>query len=864
MSKENVLVAGDVSATSRTTTIQHTNLRSISPESFTDKHLTSLPWILYHILEKQPSDELPLRIMFTFNAGQQLPTLRQAHQWWQYEPSGQKIIEFLSKTRSTSVDWKKEMEGNSSEQANASEIDQFLNANHKLLWDLSNYGDSASPCSRVKGFPVQFILHVCRHVFAKEYQSVDFTQALTCIDYLRDLECTRRSALRDAALRLGIERGNWRTILADEPEAYHWVSAVQKQELVIEASYAAIFLDLRIWTMIYELKSEPFYKPNVLAMLNTLFPPSMKDMPNDKVDIRTLEKYRATFYKYILTVDKEGTGILKEFVQKLLVPGTKHSWPETRRHLEEYITLAEVMIKEAKAVDGIDFFHDSSSVGHSRTISNACSAFSDRPASASSANTSYDDHRFSAHSASGPSAAKDDNNISNAALKWESHFLFDPDSKFESPPNPALSSKDSVKKTRLALKTDGFGGAAEPSINSPSTDPKTDFSSKASLSSIRIPVPVLSATETHSTTHSNPTTDSEMRAIRRAISRSVHPTADPVNSGDFDTSQSEHVSSMVISEHGSKQGDLDFLSRPYRANHSLSLEPAGTTKRKKSFSDMLLRRKQSVSREHSPFYSRSSSESSGTEPNRLRKLKSTSNIDKGQRAGAWIDSQDASLLEQPISADRTRKLNKDEKVGSLPGMKARKSFSLGRSRTPKYLDISKASPSEDSLKTPKTPTLFSRPKTPTFFSRPKTPTHDIEQPFPTLGSAGLVGSDDSDHTRSSALPIPLRIRKRMSRGKLSPEMEKEMDIERERQWLIENSLRERSRSRERSKAGEEEEVKKLEPNSPERRNGKKPMIWQDGGQSGKASGWVEFEMPREVPPVPPLPPKSALRGTKYY
>src|SRR4051794_29788600 len=113
--------------------------------------------------------------------------------------------------------------------------------------------------------------------------------------------------------------------------------------------------------MIHELKSEPFYKPNVLAMLNTLFPPSMKYMPNDKVDIRTLQKYRATFYKYILTVDKEGTGILKEFVQKLLVPGTKHSWPKTKAELEKYIKLAEVMITEAKAVDGIDFFHDSSS-----------------------------------------------------------------------------------------------------------------------------------------------------------------------------------------------------------------------------------------------------------------------------------------------------------------------------------------------------------------------------------------------------------------------------------------------------------------------------------------------------------------------
>jgi hypothetical protein len=614
--------------------------------------------------------------------------------------------------------------------------------------------------------------------------------------------------------------------------------------------------------MIYELKSEPLYKPNVLAMLNTLFPPSMRHMPNEKVDIKTLQKYRAIFYRYILTVDKEGTGILKEFVQKLLIPGTKHSWPETRRHLEEYIKLAEIMIEEAKAVDGIDFFHDSSSVGHSRTISNACSAFSDRPESASSANTNYDDHRFSSHSASRPSAANDNNISSSNAPKWEGALLFEPDSKFESPQIPDLSSKDSTPNTHLALRSDVLGGAAEYLTNSPSTDPKPDFSTTTSLLSNQILPTVFSGHEKQSLIPSPPA-DSEMRAIKRAISRSVHPTADLTIHRDTDTSHIESVSSAIVSKHGLKQEGPDFLSRPYQAN-PLGLEPAGTTKRKKSFSDILLRRKQSVAREQSPFYSRSSSESSGTEPNRLRKPKSTTCIEKGQRSGAWTDGHDTSLLEQPMSADRTRKLNKDEKTGSLPAMKARKSFSLGRSRTPKYLNISKASCSEDSLKTPKTPTLFSRPKTPTFLNRPKTPTHEIEQPLPTLGSAGLVGSDDSDNTRSSALPIPLRIRKRISRGKLSPEMEKEMDIERERQWLIDNSLRERSRSRERSKAADKEEVKKLQSNSPERRNGKKPMIWQDGGQSGKASGWVEFEMPREVPPVPPLPPKSALRGTKYY
>ena len=176
-----------------------------------------------------------------------MPTVKQAHQWWQYEPAGQKIIDFLSKTQSAGVEWNQEVDESSCDQADSSQIDKLLDANHKLLWDLSRFGDPSNPSSRIKGFPVQFIQDVCRNAFCKDHEFADFNQALTCIDYLRDLECTRREALRDTTFRLGINRENWRTILADEPEAYQWVSSVQKEELAIESLYAATFLNLRIW-----------------------------------------------------------------------------------------------------------------------------------------------------------------------------------------------------------------------------------------------------------------------------------------------------------------------------------------------------------------------------------------------------------------------------------------------------------------------------------------------------------------------------------------------------------------------------------------------------------------------------------------
>jgi hypothetical protein len=255
------------------TLLQRSKSNSLSSGSLADKHSSSFPWILHHILEKQPSDELPLRIMFTFNAGkehlwrreintdetlgQQLPTLRQVHTWWEYEPSGRKIIDFLSKTQSTNIAWNQNVDSIPSEHLATNQVDKFVDSNQKILWDLSHYSDTSNPSSRVKGFPVQFVQQVCRKVFTQQYEDIDFSQALTCIDYLRDLECTRRTALRDVALRLGIEKENWRVILADAPEAYRWVSSVQKQELVIESLYAAIFVDLRIWVSIVDTTFVP-------------------------------------------------------------------------------------------------------------------------------------------------------------------------------------------------------------------------------------------------------------------------------------------------------------------------------------------------------------------------------------------------------------------------------------------------------------------------------------------------------------------------------------------------------------------------------------------------------------------------------
>lgn len=98
-----------------------------------------------------------------------------------------------------------------------------------------------------KGLPAAFILSTCKRIFQKEYEDVEFGQALTALDYLRDLEITRRATLRSAAARLRITRDTWKAVLAENADALKWVELVQKYELMIEEGYAAIFVDIRIW-----------------------------------------------------------------------------------------------------------------------------------------------------------------------------------------------------------------------------------------------------------------------------------------------------------------------------------------------------------------------------------------------------------------------------------------------------------------------------------------------------------------------------------------------------------------------------------------------------------------------------------------
>ncbi|KAF7940096.1 uncharacterized protein EAE98_000223 [Botrytis deweyae] len=367
------------------------------PTTIIDKHTDRVPWIINHVLECHLSSELPLKIMFSFNAGHRVPTLKEAHKWWQYEPKGTAIIHFLISLEKSTPENKEDSTskpGNVKENEiseaevtkedksrkpddvkdenikstirNHAAYDPFMDASNEALLDIDFESELPDGRRANRGLPPDFIRKWCLdRVFTKDEDQADFDQALTGIDYLQDLECRRREALREVALRLKIDKHNWRRVLSADPDAKKWVEDIQAQETIIEGFYATCFVDLRIWTMLHELKAHPFYKPNALAMLNTLYPPCIRDLPNDRIDRDKLRKHRAKFYNLIIQVTHEGIEALKEFETLLKNPACKHNWVDTRENLRDYIELASKMIEQSNAIHDIMFFKRSAAIAYS-------------------------------------------------------------------------------------------------------------------------------------------------------------------------------------------------------------------------------------------------------------------------------------------------------------------------------------------------------------------------------------------------------------------------------------------------------------------------------------------------------------------
>lgn len=229
------------------------------------------------------------------------------------------------------------------------------------IWSISNYS-------------INSIRQRClEKTFKERYEEVNFGSALAALDSLRVLEYARRQCLREAAGRLNLTCYNWRKILAKDPNALDWIEDMEKAELEVEILYARVTVDLRVWvskffilskshlnvlqTLVTEFDAIHFSKPRAIAILNTLFPPYFEDIPNARVSKKVIYAHRETFYRHIIAVEARGNSALCGMKNRLEAD-PRTNWPAVRKNLEDYINLAETMIRKAKAVYGIGFFRE--------------------------------------------------------------------------------------------------------------------------------------------------------------------------------------------------------------------------------------------------------------------------------------------------------------------------------------------------------------------------------------------------------------------------------------------------------------------------------------------------------------------------
>lgn len=213
----------------------HASSSSSSSSSTGD---SAYPWILEHILAYPGTYEIPLRTMYTLNStpqAQQPP--RQSHSVRAGTPS-------LSSTASSPDGSPQSPEFPPEQQHQLTAQDATDHFKSCLMTHINQL--PSQPFS----LPASFITSFVRRCFTADLCLVDFTQALTAMDYLKDLENRRKRELTLTLQRLGLDKsddGRTSPAMSNNPKIADWVVNQQEKERKVEALYTQVYIGLRRW-----------------------------------------------------------------------------------------------------------------------------------------------------------------------------------------------------------------------------------------------------------------------------------------------------------------------------------------------------------------------------------------------------------------------------------------------------------------------------------------------------------------------------------------------------------------------------------------------------------------------------------------
>jgi hypothetical protein len=210
--------------------------------------------------------------------------------------------------------------------------------------------------------PPTFIVNFVSRCFHPDLDLVDFSQALTALDYLRDLENRRRKEMLSAFERLRIHPDSFESDMETMAETFPgialWVRNVEAKNKKAENYYAQVWMGVRRWIMINELKMQPFNKLNCMGMLNTLLPPMHESskLPSPVLEHEMLKEERDAFFEYIRQVQKNGPKVLNPIITHNAGPDEESGWPTVQRTVDKYLRVAKNMIDDCLATTGPESF----------------------------------------------------------------------------------------------------------------------------------------------------------------------------------------------------------------------------------------------------------------------------------------------------------------------------------------------------------------------------------------------------------------------------------------------------------------------------------------------------------------------------
>ncbi|KAA8647235.1 hypothetical protein EYZ11_004735 [Aspergillus tanneri] len=315
---------------------------------------SSLIWIFDHCLRYPGTYEIPLRTMYALNCN---PTRQPP------PGTGPRETAFSNRTSNSS---KCSTSSQDAPWGRDSDFRALLTHHMSLL--------QSQPCS----LPPTFVTSFLRRCFTPELENVDFPQALTGLDYLKELEGRRKKEVAAALHRLEVQPEDLHKnseFRKKYPGVVTWIEALSLKNRNMEALYTQIYIGLRRWTLINEMLMEPFNKANCIAMLNTLFPPltDATVTPTSQLTPQILKSQRDGFFRYISAINNNAKVILNKVITQGAPEGSDNGWPLVRDTLDKYLRMANEIIDECLTVSGPASFDGLVDLDSFETVENVSS-----------------------------------------------------------------------------------------------------------------------------------------------------------------------------------------------------------------------------------------------------------------------------------------------------------------------------------------------------------------------------------------------------------------------------------------------------------------------------------------------------------